>query len=111
MTTFLQQIVEMCCKIHFRSINPKKVKFHLTSKSKKFEGRRRLVGLWSIKRGVVTIQVDREFSEDADEIVLTAKIAHELAHVKLKHPEKKTFENEEAAEEEVKKFFKKWINR
>ncbi len=66
------------------------------------------MGIWKTENGITTIQVDRHFADDADESSLTAKIAHELAHVKLKHKEF-SLENEKKAEKEVKKFFVKWI--
>jgi hypothetical protein len=107
MTTFLQRIVETCCRVHFKSIDPKKVRFHLTKSSKKGK----MMRILSTKRGIIVIQIDKKFANNADEAVLTAKVAHQLAHAKLKLPENSSLENEKAVETEVRKFFSKWLKR
>lgn len=103
MTTFLQHAVETCCKIHFRKIDPKKVIFSF-GKGKK------LVELQSTKHGLITIRIDKDFSENADEAELIAKIAHELAAA-LAFSKRSKLDREAAAEEEMNKFFGKWLRR
>jgi hypothetical protein len=106
---YLDDMVQRCCKIYFKTVNPSNIHFHFTGASYKIDGKKRIMGIEKINGKKVTIQVDRHFANDADESSITAKLAHELAHIKLNHPVRTTYEQEKAAENEVQKFFNKWI--
>jgi hypothetical protein len=102
-TAFAKEIVQRCCDIHFKEINPSDV---VVSVMRPGKGDRRIAGFRVKEGGKITLQIDEKFMEKTDPITLTEEIAHELAHIKLKH-DKRSAKNETAANEEVKAFFRK----